>query len=64
MNVIGAALHQLVQVRIEVQPEHAIVVSAWHDMKHVLDHAIRDEHLPVLVEVRWLQWLADEPSIV
>ena len=51
VDVVGAALHQAVDVRVEVLAVHALVVAAGDDVEEVVDDAVGDEHLAVVVEV-------------
>ena len=51
VDVVADAGHQLVDVRVEIVAEHALVMAAGDDVPKVIDDAIGDEHLAVLVEV-------------
>src|SRR5262249_18822231 len=52
VQVVGAALDEAVGVRVEVLPVHADEVGAGHDVEEVLDDAVGDEQLAVLVPVQ------------
>ena len=51
MEVVADARHQLVHVRRQVFAVHALVVGAGDDVPEMIDDAVADEHLAVLVEV-------------
>ncbi len=52
VQVVGAGLHQLVEVRVEVVAVHPIEVGAGDHAEQVGDHAVGDERLAVVVEVQ------------
>ena len=49
--VIDRAAHRPVNVRVRVGAVHPRVVASRHDVEQMVDHAVRDEHLTVLVEI-------------
>ena len=51
VDVVGAALHQPVGVRVEVLAVHPLEVRPGDDVAEVRDDAVGDEHLAVVVEV-------------
>src|SRR5262249_55734527 len=51
VDVVGTALDQAVDVRVDVLAVHADVVGAGDDVEYVLDDAVGDEDLAVLVPV-------------
>src|SRR5579875_284261 len=51
MDMIGAAGHQAVTMRIQIRAEHAYKMSARDDVEQVLDNAVGDERFAVIIEV-------------
>src|SRR5579871_3007369 len=52
VDVIGAARHQAVTVRVQILAKHADVMSARNDVEQVLDDAVGDEHLAIIIEIQ------------
>ena len=52
MNVVGTAFHQAVGVGIGILAIHALIMRAGDDVPEMLDDAIGDEGLAVVVEVQ------------
>ena len=51
VNMIDAAIHPFVEMRVEVVAIHTLIVAAGNDMKGVVDDAVGDEQFAGLVEV-------------
>ena len=52
VKMVGAHFHLPKNVRVQVLAIHALEMRTGHDVPEVADHAIGDEHLPVVIEIQ------------